>query len=276
MQTEEIWKDIPGYNGRYQASNLGRIRSTGKTVVQKNGVTKSIRGKILHQFMAPSGYLYVTVSAEVGKFCPKRAHRLIAQTFIPNPDNLPQINHKNANKADNRIENLEWCTVEYNTYYGHRIEKYSRANINNPTLSKGVSQYSLDGKYLRSFPSIAEAVRFLNKDKASASRIGQCCRHLYKLCNSAYGYLWEFTTAENEGKNIKPLQQKGFPIYQYSLDGQFIKKWENAKTAAKTLNLSSGNLCKAYTQQKNCGGFKWSTTPLTNKEDFKHLETLFH
>ena len=259
---EEIWKDIPGNDGRYQASNLGRIRSTDKTVTQLNGITKTIKGKILKQFSIPSGYLYVTIAKEVGKFSPHRTHRLIAQTFIPNPLNLPQINHKNENKADNRVENLEWCTVEYNTYYGHRIEKYSQANINNPALSKEINQYSLDGKYLRSFPSIAEAVRFLNKDKASASRIGQCCAHLYKLCNSAYGYLWEFATADNKGKDIEPLRQRGFPIYQYSLDGRFIKKWENAKTAAKTLNLSSGNLHRAYMQQKNCGGFKWSKTPL--------------
>lgn len=262
MQTKEIWKDIPGCNGRYQASNLGRIRSTDKVVIQRNGVLRKIKGKILKQSLLPCGYMYVTIAEEIGKPHIKRAHRLIAQTFIPNPLNLPQINHKNEDKADNRVENLEWCTIEYNTYYGHRIEKYSKANTNNPALSKEVNQYSLDGKYLKSFPSIAEAVRFLNKDKAAASRIGQCCRHLYKLCNSAYGYLWEFTTAENKGKDIEPLQQRGFPIYQYSLDGQFIKEWENAKTAAKTLNLSSGNLYRAYTQQRNCGGFKWSKTPL--------------
>lgn len=261
MQTTEIWKDIPGYNGRYQASTLGRIRSTDRIIIQKNGISKTVKGKVLKQFSVSSGYMYATISSEVGQFCPKRVHRLIAKTFIPNPLNLPQINHKNENKADNRVENLEWCTIDYNTYYGHRIERYSQSNINNPALSKEVNQYDLNGNYLRTFPSIAEASRFIGNNM-SASRIGQCCRHLYECGNSAYGYLWEYATADNKGKSINKLKTRSFPIYQYSRDGQFIKKWESVKKAASELKISFSNLCRAYTHQKNCGGFKWSKTPL--------------
>lgn len=262
MQTEEIWKDIPGCNGRYQASNLGRIRSTDKIVVQRNGVTKTVKGKVLKQFPIESGYLYVTIAKEVGKFCPKRVHRLIAQTFIPNPNNLPQINHINEDKADNRVENLEWCSAEYNTFYGHRIEKFAASNRNNPALSKGVNQYDLEGNYLRSFPSAAEASRFLERDSIAANRIGQCCRHLFKTGNSAYGYLWEFTTEDNIGKAINKIQKKGFPIYQYSMDRHFIKKWNTVKEAVQALKLNFGSICRAYTHDTICGGFRWSKTLL--------------
>lgn len=258
MQMNEIWKDIPGYAGRYQASTLGRIRSTDKNVIKRSGVSGFYKGKILKSFMSTGGYLYITIAEEPGKFRPRRLHRVIAETFIPNPLNLPQINHINEDKTDNRAENLEWCTGSYNSNYGHRAEKFALSMQNKPSLSKEVNQYDLKGNYLNSFPSAAEAARFLNlNDKTAACRIGQCCRHLFKTGNSAYGYLWEFSTDNNKGFAI-PKLQIGIPVYQYSLDDCFIKEWENARTAAKTLNVSEANISRACKYGKTCGGFKWS------------------
>lgn len=266
MQTEEIWKDIPGYNGRYQASNLGRIRSTDRTVLKNNGVLGPYKGKILRLFEGTGGYMYVAIAKEQNKFQARRLHRVIAETFIPNPLNLPQINHINEDKKDNRAENLEWCTGKYNTNYGHRAEKFAISMRNNISLSKEVNQYDLEGNYIRSFPSAAEAARFLNLNDVAAGRIGQCCRHLFKKGNSAYGHLWEFATAENKGISIEKLQI-GVPIYQYSLDNCFIKKWDNIRTAARTLNLSESNINRAYKYQKTCGGFKWSKTLLQSNHN---------
>lgn len=262
MQTEEIWKDIPGYSGRYQASNLGRIRSTDRTILKKDGVTESYKGKILKPFMSTGGYLYITIAKELNKFCPRRLHRVIAETFIPNPNNLPQVNHINENRTDNRVSNLEWCTNSYNTNYGHCIEKSAMARMNHSSLSKEINQYDLNGNYLNSYPSAAEAARALNlNSKTAGCRIGQCCRHLFKTGNSAYGYLWEFATESNKEQSI-PKLQTGTPIYQYSLDNRFIQKWENSITAAKVLNISSGNISRACKYGKTCGGFKWSKTLL--------------
>lgn len=261
MQIEEVWKDIPDYNGRYQASNLGRVRSTDKTVLKSNGCSEIYKGRVLKTFEATGGYLYVRIAEEQNKFHSVRLHRIIAKTFIPNPHNLPQINHINENKKDNRAENLEWCTGKYNTNYGHRAEKFAISMQNNPTLSKEVNQYDLDGKYLRSFPSASEAARFLNLSKVAAGRIGQCCRHLFSRGNSAYGFLWEFTTSDNKGIPIEKVQI-GVPVYQYSLDNCLIKRWDNIRTAAQTLKLSESNINRACKYNRTCGGFKWSKSLL--------------
>lgn len=257
MQDDEVWKDIPEYNGRYQASTLGRVRSTDKVVLKSNGISELYKGKILRTFTTTGGYLYVTIAKEQNKFCPVRLHRIIAKTFIPNPHNYSQINHINEDKTDNRVENLEWCTGKYNMNYGHRADKFSSSMKNNLALSKEVNQYDLRGNYLRSFPSSAEAARFLNLSNVAACRIGQCCRHLFKKGNSAYGYLWEFSTDDNKNRNI-PKLQVGIPIYQYTLDNVFIKKWDNIKTAARELGLWESNIARACKYSRTCGGFKWS------------------
>ena len=104
---KRIWKDINGYEGRYQVSNLGEVRSLDYNH------TKSI--KLLKIGVTKYGYCTVAI-------CGKRVkvHRLVAQAFIPNPCNLPQVNHKNENKTDNRVSNLEWCDAKYNCNYGTR------------------------------------------------------------------------------------------------------------------------------------------------------------
>ena len=111
---EEIWKDIEGYEGKYQVSNLGRVRSLN---YHRMGITKLLKARkdkdgYNMAFLVRSGY-----NRPVG------VHRLVAQAFIPNPNNYPCVNHKNEVKDDNRVENLEWCTVRYNTLYGTGVQR---------------------------------------------------------------------------------------------------------------------------------------------------------
>lgn len=106
--------------------------------------------------------------------------------FIPNPDNLSQVNHKNEIKTDNRVENLEWCDCIYNINYGSRTKKATEKNTNNPKNSKPVLQFTKDGKLVAEYPSTREVKRRLGFD---CGHISECCRGKYK---SAYGFIWRY------------------------------------------------------------------------------------
>lgn len=111
---QEVWKDIDGYEGKYQVSNLGRVKSLNYNRTGEEKLLKPLENKC--------GYVRVVLYKD------RRAknyliHRLVAETFIPNPNNYPIINHKDENKQNNKVKNLEWCTYEYNNTYGSTIER---------------------------------------------------------------------------------------------------------------------------------------------------------
>lgn len=166
----EEWKDIKGYEGLYQVSNIGRVRRV-----------KS--GRVLIGFRCGGGYLYVILyKNETRKNY--SVHRLVAQAFIPNPNNLPQVNHKDEDKTNNRIENLEWCTNQYNCNYGTHNKRIGKAHINHLALSKAVLCVETGVV----FPSASEVERFINRIGAQGN-ISACCLGKRK---SAYGYHWEY------------------------------------------------------------------------------------
>ena len=162
---KEIYKPvtIKGFGGLYEVSNVGQI--------------KSVRtGKILKQFLDRYGYYQVGLHKN-GINKNVLVHRLVAQAFISNPKNLPEINHKDECKTNNRIDNLEWCTREYNNNYGTRIER----------ISKAVEQFDDNGNVLASFPSIMQVNRVLG---FNISCICEACRKGVKR----YGYYWKYKT----------------------------------------------------------------------------------
>lgn len=127
---EEIWKDIVGYEGFYQVSNLGRVKSLDRyiEVTNKRGTLyrRPIKGRLLSLNNVNDDYISVTLTKDsIG--ISYSVHRLVAQAFIPNPDNLPQVNHKDENPSNNCVDNLEWCTAKYNSNYGTRREKLSKS-----------------------------------------------------------------------------------------------------------------------------------------------------
>lgn len=145
---EEIWKEINGYNGRYEISNFGRLKSYAQN---KNGKISCGSPQI-------KGYLAVTLYDENGTRTTCKIHRLVAEAFILNPSNLPQVNHKDENKENNHVDNLEWCTNEYNYHYGTRTQRAAESNKCCKSTSKPI--YSVDDNgCVEHFDSIGEAER---------------------------------------------------------------------------------------------------------------------
>jgi len=152
MEEIENWVDIPGYDGLYRVSNLGNVISIN---FHNTG-----RPKPLRQENVKNGYRRVTLSKD-GRTKRFSVHRLVAIVFIPNPHNYPCINHKDENPSNNRIDNLEWCTVQYNTKYGSGIKKMieSRNRTRGKARESPIMQLSMDGGIIRTYKSLHEASR---------------------------------------------------------------------------------------------------------------------
>lgn len=141
----EVWKDIPDYEGIYQASTLGRIKSLEKTLKSRFGFRK-MKGKILKVNEKPNGYCYVILQDNLNTKT-FRLHKLIALTFIPNPENKPQLNHINGIKTDNSVDNLEWCTAKENTNHSI-LNKLRNQLVAKSHFSKLAENDVLDIRYL--------------------------------------------------------------------------------------------------------------------------------
>lgn len=155
----EIYKDIKDYEDLYEVSDTGLVRN-------------KVSGKILKPSKDKYGYLYINLWKK-GKYKTYRIHRLVARAFIPNPLNLPQVNHIDENKFNNNVDNLEWCDCQYNIDY---------------SVSKPVCQYSLDGTLLNIYKSACEASR---QTGVNRQNICQCCLGKTK---SAGNFIWKYKT----------------------------------------------------------------------------------
>lgn len=133
----EVWKDIEGYEGIYQVSNLGNVRSLDRIVQFRDGRKAHFRGIQRKPVRKQDGYLHVMFSNGTGTEKSITIHRLVALAFVPNPDGYSEINHKDEDKENNRADNLEWCNRQYNCQYGTRGERISKANGKPIVLTKG-------------------------------------------------------------------------------------------------------------------------------------------
>ena len=165
MTESEIWNDVVGYEGLYKVSNKGNVFS----VMRVSSQGKKCGGLTLKPRNVGYGYLQVSLYKN-GKMKQKFIHRLVAEAFIPNPENLPQINHIDEVKTNNELSNLEWCTREYNNNYGTRIERFTQA------LSKKVRAVNVETGEVLTFNSTHEAGR----KGYSQTSVAAACRGDYK------------------------------------------------------------------------------------------------
>lgn len=192
----EEWKEIPVFGGRFLVSNLGRVKQS----IRYDSRGRKAGGRILClNKRDKDGYCIVQVQHR-GEKKYLRVHRLVAEAFIPNPENKPQIDHINAIKDDNRAENLRWATPKENNNNPISVENNRRAQTGKKMSAessrkkrdampkKPVVQYTVDGAFVARFDAIADAARAIGDNGASGS-ISNCCKGNNK---TARGYVWRY------------------------------------------------------------------------------------
>lgn len=162
---KEEWKPVVGYEGLYEASNFGRVKSLDRYRRNNRGAYMR-RGQILKLALRKVGkkgrYKCYSINLSRPGVCKTyRVHRLVAVAFIPNPNNLPEVNHKDENPRNNHVSNLEWCTHRYNMQYGTWAEKLSKKLLKHNHRSRAVARIDNNGRIIRVFNSVRGAARSL-------------------------------------------------------------------------------------------------------------------
>ena len=208
----EIWKPVVGYEGFYEVSNKGRVKSF---------ISKRCEEFLLRIRKTKKYQDYMSVGLWDGKKQHHHSiHRLVACAFIPNPDNLPQVNHKDENPSNNCVENLEWCTAKYNNNYGNRNKKLSEI--------RGERHWNYHGK----------------NSEESKIKVSNSLKEYYKTHDNPQ--------LHKTGK----LSASSIEIVQLTDKGEFIKYWDAIADAKRELcihNISSVCLGK----RRQAGGYKW-------------------
>lgn len=239
------WAKIPGHNPNYEVSTFGRVRSCIAP-----GSHRPCNTWHVLKLSDKQGYKRVYVGGE--RKVLESVHRLVAMAFIPNPDNLPCINHKDENPSNNMVSNLEWCTIAYNSNYGTARSKISKALTNHPAKSKQVFQFTLDGKLVAKYPSAHEASRATGLSRHVIAK-----RLTGTTMSDTTGYIWSYTEIPRAAVSRYSLY-KTREVDQYTLTGDFVRTWPSISIAARELNIKGHNIssCCAGKRHK-VGGYIW-------------------
>ena len=244
---EEIWKDIKDFEGRYQISNEGRVKSLARKFIDRSGREQNIKERILKLRNDKDGYKVISIRDGSGKRKSFRVHRLVCEAFIPNPDNKPQVNHIDEDKSNNRICNLEWCTCTENNNHGTRTARAIKNTAK--ALSKMVGQYTLDGELVKVFQSTHEAERQTGFNHSNIAAVAN--GKSQTACNLEISVSKEL---------LKSARGKGLskPVAQYTLDNELVKVWNSPIEAEREGGFNRSNISKvALGKQKAHKGYIW-------------------
>lgn len=190
---KEEWRTIKGTNDKYSVSNLGNVKRNehytmvSPTSQHPNGAKVFYKEKEVRGYICNEGYKVVYLSISPNKRIIKKVHRLVAEAFIPNVDNLPQVNHKDENRLNNSVYNLEWCSAKYNANHGTRKDKLRRAS------GIQVAQYDLTGNLVKIWDSISQASRHFGTKATSGIR--RVCKQEYGR-NTYKGFIWKYVDSK--------------------------------------------------------------------------------
>lgn len=260
---EEVWKDIEGYEGLYQVSNLGNVKSLDRTQIQKRGdlyYNRKYKGQIIKPHLTHKGYCAIGVTKN-NKHKNFSVHRLVAKAFIPNPENKPEVNHIDGNKQNNMVNNLEWCTRSENLKHAYNSKLKICTKKHRETakyqckknFNKKILQYDLNGDFIKEWNSITEASNFYN---ISISCISQCCQGITK---SAYKYIWRYKTPNFPLKISSCTKQyRCVSVLQYNFQYVFIKEYKSLTDASQKTNINISHISDCIRgKRKTAGGYMW-------------------
>ena len=254
----EVWRDVVEYEGLYSVSNYGRVKSLGRNMPHptRTGRMHKRRQRIMKLQSHHGGYQFVCLCKSADnkgwKSQVKAVHRLVALSFLDNPNGLPQINHKDENPRNNTLENLEWCDAKYNNNYGTHAKRLSATLREKNYDGVMVHQYSLSGEYIATYKSAKEAARVTGVDD---SRILSAAKGVTKKGGN---YQWSY----EQRLFIEPYKFALWKkVYQYDKDGNFIREYDSAVFAARELgkryaDRQISNCCTGLL--KHAYGYKWS------------------
>lgn len=244
MDYKVEWKPVVGYEAIYEVSNDGRVKSLSP---KHKGKYKELAQKTNKGGYKTVGLCYL------GRIKWKMVHRLVAEAFIPNPNNYPQINHKDEVKVNNRVENLEWCTAKYNINYGDRWNKEMASKIRNnaSNAQKGVICYNIDTRQPRFFDSIAEAQRVLG--------IFKIWEHLSKTTGRCGNYICcKSSKPLSEDELDKRIKSVTFDVIQYNIKGEILAEYKSVSKAAIATGIERSCISSCVNgDAHSAGGFFW-------------------
>jgi len=257
-EEKEIWCTYPEFDF-IQGSNFGRVRTIDRVVSVKGKGSRVLKGRILKQFIDKGGYLQVHFSVN-GKKVNRSVHRIIAGTFLPNPDNQPELNHKDNDRTNNNVSNLEWCTHEYNIEYR---EKYGKAQ-NRPVFATRLKTLEL--------------FRFSSRGEASRE-LGVCPQNINKVLKGEHKQAGGYWFTEDKGNGIEIDKKKlreissNTPfrggIYAVNLKTQEVLRFKSQREASRVLRVNRANIARVVADECNQTDGYWFT-----KDDGHAVDTV--